>query len=86
MENRQNIKDMELQAFLDKDDSQMQKRLAEQLGVSQQAVSDRLRDMGNIQKTGTWVSREEWQENEKRAKTLVTFRSLGTKGSRSCIV
>ena len=34
--------DMELQALLDKDDSQTQKQLAEQLSVNQQAVSNRL--------------------------------------------
>jgi len=33
---------MELQALLDEDDSQTQKQLAEQLSVSQQAVSNRL--------------------------------------------
>ena len=43
---------MELRALLDEDDSQIQKQLAEQLGVSQQAVSNRLRDMEKIQKIG----------------------------------
>jgi len=40
--------DVELQALLDEDDSQTQKQLAEQLSVSQQAVSNRLREMGKI--------------------------------------
>ena len=40
------------QALLDEDDSQTQKQLAEQLSVSQQAVSNRLRKMGKIQKVG----------------------------------
>ena len=31
---------------------------AEQLGVSQQTVSNRLREMGKIQKTGRWVPHE----------------------------
>ena len=44
--------DVELQALLDEDDSQTQKQLAEQLSVSQQAVSNRLREMGKIQKVG----------------------------------
>lgn len=47
--------DAELQALLDEDDSQTQKELAEQLNVSQVAVSKRLRDMGKIQKVGRWV-------------------------------
>ena len=46
---------MELQALLDEDDSQTQKQLAEQLSGSQQAVSNRLREMGKIQKVGRWV-------------------------------
>ena len=46
---------MELQAFLDEDDSQTQKQLAEQLDVSQQTVSSRLRKMEKIQKSGIWV-------------------------------
>ena len=50
--------DVELQALLDEDDSQTQKQLAEQLSVSQQAVSNRLREMGKIQKTGKWVPHE----------------------------
>jgi len=47
--------DVELQALLDEDDSQTQKQLAEQLSVSQQAVSNRLRKMEKIQKVGRWV-------------------------------
>ena len=44
MKNRQNnLEDVELQALLDEDDSQTQKQLAEQLGVSQEAVS-KMRD------------------------------------------
>jgi len=47
---------VELQALLDEDDSQ--KQLAEQLSISQQAVSNRLREMGKIQKVGRWVPHE----------------------------
>ena len=50
--------DVELQALLNADDSQTQKQLPQQLGVSQQAVSNRLREMGKIQKTGRWVPHE----------------------------
>jgi len=50
--------DVELQALLDEDDSQIQKQLAEQLSVSHQAVSNRLREMGKIQKVGRWVLHE----------------------------
>jgi len=44
--------DIELQALLHEDNSQTQKQLAEQLSVSQQAVSNRLREMRKIQKVG----------------------------------
>ena len=44
------FEDVELQVLLDEDDSQIQKPLAEQLGASQQAVSNRLREMGKIQR------------------------------------
>ena len=75
--------DVELQALLDKDDSQTQKQLAEQLSVSQQAVSNRLREMG---KTGRWI-RMSWTADRWRgAKTHVKFCLHDTKGSRFCIV
>ena len=45
--------DAELQALLDEDDAQTQKQLAEQLEVSQQAVSNRLCEMGKIQKVAS---------------------------------
>jgi len=49
---------VELQALLDEDDSQTQKQLSEQLSVSQQAVSNRLREIGKIQKVVRWVPYE----------------------------
>ena len=55
---------------LDEDDSQTQKQLADQLGVSQKAVSNRPREMGKIQKTSRWVSHElDDRQMEKRKKT-----------------
>ncbi|EGI58037.1 Mariner Mos1 transposase [Acromyrmex echinatior] len=68
--------DVELQALLDEDDSQTQKQLAEQLSVSQQIVSNRLREMEKIQKVGRWIG----------AKTHMKFCSNDTKESHSCIV
>ena len=45
-ENRpRKVEDCQLQAFLDKDDTQSQKMLAEQLGISQAAISMRLHVM-----------------------------------------
>ena len=41
-----------LQALLDENDSKTQKQLAEQLGSSQRAVSDRPREMEYIHKSG----------------------------------
>jgi len=56
-ENRpRKVEDCQLQALLD--DIQSQKMLAEQLGVSQAAISMRLHAMGKVQKIGKWVSHE----------------------------
>ena len=59
--------DVELQALLDEDDSQTQKQLAEQLSVSQQAVSNRLR---KIQKVGRWISHELNERQMERRKNI----------------
>ena len=50
---RKKFEDKELEALLEEDQSQTQEKLA--LGVTQQAVSVRLRAMGMIQKQGNWV-------------------------------
>jgi len=48
-ENRpRKIEDCQLQALLDEDDTQSQKMLAEQLGVSQAAIFMRLHTMGKV--------------------------------------
>jgi len=44
------FEDKELEALLEEDQSQTQEELAESLGVTQQAISVRLRAMGMIQK------------------------------------
>ena len=46
MENRQKFEDVEFQALFDEDDSRIQKQLAQELGASQQTVSNRFRQMG----------------------------------------
>ena len=69
-ENRQKIEDLELQALFDEDDSQTRKQLVEQLGVSQQAVSNLPREMGKIQKSCRWVPHELYdRQMEKRKNT-----------------
>ena len=56
-ENRpRKVEDCQLQTLLD--DIQSQKLLAEQLGVSQVAISMRLYAMGEVQKIGKWVLHE----------------------------
>ena len=52
------FKDAELEALLDQDSCQTQQELARSLGVMQQAISERLKDMGMIQKQGNWVPYE----------------------------
>ena len=49
---------IELKVLLDEDDSQTQKQLVEQLDVRKQAVSNRLREIGKIQKTDRWLPHE----------------------------
>jgi len=58
-ENRpRKVEDCQLQALLDEGDTQSQKMLAEQLGVSQAAISMRLYAMGKVQKIEKWVPHE----------------------------
>ena len=58
-ENRpKKFEDVALQVLLDEDDSQTQKQFAEQLSISQQAVSKRAQEMVKIQKSGRWVPDE----------------------------
>jgi len=47
------VEDCQLQTLLDEDDTQSQKMLAKQLGVSQAAISMRLHAMGKDRKMGT---------------------------------
>jgi len=89
-EKPKSTKTLELQALLDEDDSQTQKQLAEQLSISQQAASNRLREMGKIQKVGRWVPQNMGELNERQrwrgAKIHVKFCSNDTEESHSCIV
>ncbi|GFV45287.1 mariner Mos1 transposase [Trichonephila clavipes] len=52
------FEDAELEALLDQDSCQMQQELAGSLGVTQHAISKRLKVMGMIQKQGNWVPYE----------------------------
>ncbi|EGI60667.1 Mariner Mos1 transposase, partial [Acromyrmex echinatior] len=52
------FEDAELEALLDQDSCQNQKELARSLGVTQSAISKRLKAMGMIQKPGNWVPYE----------------------------
>lgn len=49
------LEDIELQALLDENPAQTQKRLANVLDVDQTTISRRLHAMGKIQKEGKWV-------------------------------
>ena len=59
-----------MQALLDEDDGQTQQQLEDQLNVTREGVSIRLKVMGKIQKVGKWVSHElneREQENPKNS-------------------
>ena len=83
MENHRKSEDSELQVLLD-EDARIQQRLADQLNVTREAVSIRLKFMGKIQKMGKWVPHElneKQQENRK-----ITCKILpGTKESHFSI-
>jgi len=64
------FEDTELQSLLNEDDTQTQQQLAEQLGVAQQTVSDRLKAMGKIQKEGKWVPHELTERQQENRKTI----------------
>ena len=57
----------QFRGLLDEDDSQTQKQLDEQLGANQQAVSNRLREMGKTRSEDLMSWR---QENKKNAKHM----------------
>ena len=52
------FEDEELEALLDEDCYQAQEELTESLGVTQAAISKRLKAAGYIQKQGSWVPHE----------------------------
>ena len=52
------FEDTELEVLLEQDSCQNQGELARSLGVTQQAISKRLKAMGMIQKQGNWVPYE----------------------------
>jgi len=58
--------DAELEALLDEDSCQTQEELALTLGVTQQAISHRLKSLGMIQKQGNWVPYELKPRNVER--------------------
>ena len=62
------FQDSELQALLDEDDAQTQ-QLADQLNVTREAVSIRLKAMGKIQKVGKWVPHELNERQQENRKT-----------------
>jgi len=77
---------VQLQALLDGDDTQSQKMLAEQLGVSQaasQAISMWLHAMEEVQKIGKWVTHELNDRQMDDAKTHAKFCLPDKKESRS---
>jgi len=56
----------ELEALLDENSCQTQKKLALTLGVTQQTISYRLKLLGMIQKQGNWVPYELKPRNVER--------------------
>jgi len=70
----QKIEMDELQALLDINSAQTEKKLAEQLGVTQQIISVCLHTMGKDQKEGSWVPHELSEDNKNRHCTHFAFK------------
>ena len=84
-ENRlRKVEACQLQALLVEDDTKSQKMLAEQLGVSQAAISMRLHVMGKDQKIGKWVPQLNDRQMKRRQNTC-KFCLPDKKESCSCI-
>ena len=82
-ENRpRKVENCQLQALLDEDDTQSQKMLAEQLGVSQAVISMRLHAMGKVQKIEKWVPHELNDRQMKRRQN--TCQILLARQKKSC--
>lgn len=64
------LEDEELEQLLGEDDTQTQKRLADKLNVTQQAVSLRLQQLGKIQKEGKWIPYELTERGQEKRKTI----------------
>jgi len=62
------FEDSELQALLDEDDAQTQQQLADQLKVTRESISIRLKAMGKIHKVGKWVPHELNERQQKKPK------------------
>jgi len=62
------FEDSELQTLLDENDAQTQ-QLADQLNVTRETVSIRLKSMGKIQKMGKWVPHELNEKQQENRKT-----------------
>jgi len=60
-----------LQALLDINSAQSEKELAEQLCVTQQAISVRLHTIGKVQKESRWVPHELSEDNKNRRRDTV---------------
>jgi len=71
------FEDSELQALLDEDDAQTQQQLMDQLNMTREAISIRLKSMGKIQKMRKWVL--QLKDSRKIEKPLAKCSSPGTK-------
>ena len=59
-----------MQALLDEDDTQTQQQLLDQLSVTREAISIRLKAMGKVQKIGKWVPHELNERQLENRKTI----------------
>ena len=80
-----NFEDEELEALLDEDCCQTQEELAKSLGVTQAAISKRLKAAGYIQKQGSWFDMNSSRETLKGGFAFPKCCWNATKRSHFCI-
>jgi len=68
-----------LQALPDINSAQTEKELAEQLGITQQAISVRLHTMRKVQKEGRWISHELFEQKSTARLHSLCFQNFGKK-------
>nr|CDS31992.1 Mariner Mos1 transposase [Hymenolepis microstoma] len=83
------VEEAELEAILSEDSCQTEEELSESLGISEQAISKHLKQLGMIEKEGYWVPHKLKQRDVERRRSFACEQLLERqrgKGFLHCIV